>query len=131
MRYRLEKHRICPKIMTDEKRLNEIILRAIDLGLLDLGEGTRHTIYYHVERIQHLKREEIPRRMEEFHEALEKLLGAGTRAVEKLIVRNLYDILGCELIENNSWTLLDYVRDVSQRNHMAKLAACSCKSQRP
>jgi hypothetical protein len=111
--------------MTDEKRLNEIILRAIDLGLLDLGEGTRHTIYYHVERVQHLKREEIPGKLEEFHEALRKLLGEGTRAVEKLIIRNLYDIIGCELMENNSWTLVDYVRDVSQRKDMAEFAACS------
>ena len=121
----METHVGPPKTMTCEKPLNEIILEAVDLGLLDLGETTKHTIYYHIGRIQRLKREEIPVRLEEFHEALQKLLGAGTRAVEKLVIRNLYDIIGCELMENNSWTLVDYVRDVSQRKNVATPAVHS------
>jgi len=105
--------RVLRRIMTGGRSLNEIILDAVDLGLLDLGEGTRHTIYYHIGRIQRLKREEIPHKLEEFHEALLKLLGEGTRAVERLIVRNLYEMIGREYTENSGWTLLDYVREVS------------------
>jgi hypothetical protein len=104
--------------MTAETGLNEIILEAVDLGLLNLGETTRHTIYYHVWRIQGLKREEIPDRLDEFYEALLKLLGAGTKAVERLIVRSLYDLVGREFTENSGWTLLDYVRHVRQEKGM-------------
>jgi len=111
--------------MTAETGLNEIILEAVDLGLLNLGETTRQVIYYHVWRIQGLKREEIPVRLEEFYEALQRLLGAGVKAVEKLIVRNLYDLVGCEFTENNTWTLLDHVRHVSQGKDMPQSVVCS------
>ncbi len=74
-----------------------------------LGESVRNALHYHVERANQVKREEIPNRMEEFHEALGSLLGAGARVVEKLIAKNLYSRLGLAYEERENWTLMDYL----------------------
>jgi len=108
--------------MTAETGLDKIILQAVDLGLLNLGESTKQVIYHHVWIIQRLKREDIPIRLEEFYEALQKLLGTGAKAVEKLIVTNLYNLACCEFIENRGWTLLDHVRYLSEGKHVPQSA---------
>jgi len=124
-RYRYETRCLQARTMTAETGLDEIILEAVDLGLLNLGETTRETIYHHISRVQGLKREEIPVRLEEFYEALQRLLGAGAKAVEKLIVTDLYNLAGCEFIENRGWTLLDHVRYLSQGKDMPQPAVYS------
>ena len=85
------------------------VLDAVDNGLAVLGESVRGAVYYHVERSFGIRREEIPKRLEAFHEALGRLLGEGARVVERLVVRNLYGRLGLDFEEHQNWALVDYV----------------------
>ena len=77
-----------------------------------LGESVRGAIYYHVERTFQVKREEIPKRLEAFHEALQGILGEGVTVVEKLIAKNLYARLGLQFEQYGRATLIDYVNRV-------------------
>ena len=85
------------------------LLKAVDDGLLVLGESARHVIYHTVERLHYVRREEIPERLEAFHEALEALLSAGARVAEKRIAQNLCCRIGLSFEDNAGWTLVDYV----------------------
>ena len=101
-----------PTVLLENARANRfalIVLQAVDRGFLILGETVREATYYHLEKGQQIKREEIPERLEAFHEALEGLLGEGGKIVERLIAKALYDSLGLNFEERQDCTLLDYV----------------------
>lgn len=67
-----------------------------------LGESVRGAIYYHIERTFHIRREQIPKRLEAFHEALQGMLGEGAMVVERLIAKNLYAKLGLQFEQHGA-----------------------------
>ena len=94
----------------------EVLLQAIDDGLLVPGEIVRAAIYDRVERSYQLRREEIPENLELFHKALGDLLAAGSEVLERLIAKNLYRRLDLNFNQHENWTLLDYV-DEAKKAH--------------
>lgn len=79
-----------------------------------LGESVRGAIYYHIERTFHIRREQIPKRLEAFHEALQGMLGEGAMVVERLIAKNLYAKLGLQFEQHGRGTLIDYVNYIRE-----------------
>jgi hypothetical protein len=94
-------------------------LEAFDEGLFVLGSSVRDTVYYHIEKVSGLRREEIPERLEEFHKALASLFGAGARVIEKLIATKLYAQLGLSFVEHEEWTIIDYADDAKKAKRYA------------
>ena len=76
--------------------------------MLVLGEIVRETIYQHIERTHHVKREEIPEKLDTFHEALQVMFGARVKVVERLIVRDFYCRLGLNFMAHDDWTIVEY-----------------------
>jgi YesN/AraC family two-component response regulator len=95
-------------------KLEEALLEATDHGLLALGEIVRQTIYERVETNHQIKKGEIPENLETFHRALQVMLGAGAKVVERQITRNLYGRLGLNFIAHHDWTLVEYVNDAKR-----------------
>jgi len=77
-----------------QKSFNEILAEAIDDSLSSLGESVKQVIYFHLEENFHLPKEEIPDRVEEFSECLEKIFGPGANFIKILIMKKLYKRLG-------------------------------------
>lgn len=100
--------------MAQSVELSEILLQAVDQALLVPGEIVRAAIYERIERSYQVKREEIPEKLETFHLALEDLLGAGAKVIEKLIAKNLYNLLGLNFTAQEDWTLVDHVNHVKK-----------------
>jgi hypothetical protein len=94
--------------------LEETLLQAVDEALVIPGEIVRMAIYERIERSYQLRREEIPEKLETFRRALQELLGAGGKVMEKLIVRNLYRRLGLSFEKNEVWALVDYVNHAKE-----------------
>jgi len=90
------------------------VLEAVDEGLRVFGKSVRHVIYYHLEARHHVKREEIPEKLEAFHKALEDLYGAGAGVVEKQIAEALHSRLGLSFVKHKNWTLVDYVNNAKR-----------------
>jgi len=89
---------------------------AVDEGLLALGEGVRQVIYYHIERSRQVEPEQIPDKIESFHEALRGMFGSGAILLERIIARDLYNRLGLNFTEYENWTLVNY------GNHAKKIS---------
>ncbi len=98
-------------LLTVQSEFKRTLREAVDEGLLVLGENARQVIYYHIERSRQVKPEQIPDRIEPFHEALRSMFGAGADVVEKLIIKNLYSTLALKFEEYEDWTLVDYVNN--------------------
>jgi hypothetical protein len=86
------------------------VLGAVDDGLLVYGGAVRHALYYLVEAKHHVRREQIPDRIEEFHKATGELCGYSGRVTERLIAKSLYGRLRLDFPEHKDWTLVEYVR---------------------
>jgi len=80
--------------LATERAFEDIVLDAVDKGFGELGNGARKVLYHHLEKGWLLKREEIPERLERFHEALHGILGDGARIVESLIMKSISSELG-------------------------------------
>jgi KaiC/GvpD/RAD55 family RecA-like ATPase len=88
--------------------VEEAMLDAIDRGLLALGKVVRDTIYDRFDRMYQLRREEIPTKLDAFHEALQTMFGAGAKVIETQIAKGFSARLGSGFTENENWTIVDY-----------------------
>ncbi len=67
-----------------------MLLEAIDEALNTLGESVKKSVYFHLEATYKIKRHEIPRKLEEFSNSLDKMFGLGARYIELLIMKKFY-----------------------------------------
>jgi len=93
----------------DDAEFRDVLLKAVDYGLLVFGENVRKTIYERLESYHQIKRGEIPEKLESFHGALVGLFGGGGSVVERLIAKKLYLTLRLNFEAHDNWTLPEYV----------------------
>ncbi|MEM3627099.1 MAG: hypothetical protein QXZ25_03635 [Candidatus Bathyarchaeia archaeon] len=97
-----------------KNRLRQILLDAVDEGLIILGESSRKAIYFHIQNITALKKEDIPSNLEKFAWGLEKIFGEGAKVIERAIIKSLCHKLGVnyEGNENGTFTFADSVNRI-------------------
>jgi hypothetical protein len=91
--------------MRQSADLSKVLLEAVDEGLLVPGEIVRAAIYERLERSYQIKRAEIPEKLETFHQALQDLLGAGGKVMEKLIAKSPYRQSPTQIELQRAWWL--------------------------
>jgi len=93
----------------DKVAFYDILLEAIDKSFLSLGEPVKTSIYQYLEN-SGIKKSEIPFRIEDFQNTLEKLFGIGTRHLEILVIKNLHEKIKIKFkIDMPSWVVPDLV----------------------
>jgi hypothetical protein len=108
-----------------EKAFQKFLLEAVDSAFSSLGDSARHSIYYHLQNKFNVSRDEIPCRLEDFEDGLEKIFGAGTQFLEVLIMRELYERLRpegniLEWDEEKEFSFVDYVKAAEQNYSRGK-----------
>jgi hypothetical protein len=106
---------------TEPAGFRDILLEAVDYGLMVLGEIVRQAIYERIEKDHGVKRTEIPERLEAFHKALGSVLGVSAKTVERLIAKNLYQRLGLSFTPRPEWTLIEYVDHAKTTSSQSQL----------
>ena len=107
-----------------EKAFQKCFLEAVDAAFSSLGDSAKQSIYYHLESKVRIPRDEIPCRVEDFENGLEKIFGAGTRFLEVLIMKKLHENMGPDVDilkwdENKEFRFVDYV-NAAERNFLQK-----------
>ena len=91
-----------------------------------LGDEPQRVLFERIGNDFHLKREEIPERLEDFENALVLLLGSViARVITRAIARCLYAKLEMSYNNEKNWSLRMYVQDCSRQvkqNRANKLA---------
>jgi hypothetical protein len=93
------------------KAFEKLLLEAVDDGLSSLGDSAKQAIYFHLENKFKIEKNEIPYRLEDFRDGLEKIFGLGTRFIEILIMKQLYGKIEqpLEWDESKEFTFAEYV----------------------
>ena len=72
----------------------KLLLEAVDDGLSSLCGSSKQVIYSLLEKTFNIKRQEIPSKIEEFADAIEKIFGFGAKPIETLIMERLNEKVG-------------------------------------
>ena len=72
----------------------KLLLEAVDEGLSSLGDSAKYAIYFHLEKTFKINKRNIPSKIEEFADAIEKIFGFGAKPLEILIMQRLYEKVG-------------------------------------
>jgi hypothetical protein len=78
-------------------KFEEALLEAIDEGLTLLGESPKETLYYHLAQTFNINKRDIPSKIEEFTEAIERIFGNGAKIIEIQIMKCLFEKLDHKL----------------------------------
>jgi hypothetical protein len=76
-----------------------VLLDAIDTAFSALGQNVKVSIYFNLEAKFGLPKQDIPDRISDFSDALDKIFGQAARSLEILIMKYLNDKVKC----NYSW----------------------------
>lgn len=90
-------------MLIKKEEFENLFMEAVDEGLKSLGESVRHMIFFHLENLYSIKRQDIPKKPEAFAEGLEKIFGVGALVLEKVIVKTLYSKLGLKYEEQKDF----------------------------
>jgi hypothetical protein len=99
----------------ENEAFEQLLVEAIDDAFCSLGESIKSSIYFHLESRFHIKRQEIPSKIEGFSDALEHVFGLGARHLEILFMKNLHAKINasCKAVEiewnASEMTFKDYV----------------------
>ena len=106
-----------------EKDNDEIILKTIQGVMLEIfGEKSLRKIRHVMKENYSLEWHDIPEKSEAFSSALKEILGRGAVIIEDLIVENLYNNFGKELLWRKDFSFTDYISNLSIGN---KLIFCT------
>ncbi len=72
----------------------KLLLEAIDEGLSSLCSSSKQAIYSLLEKTFNINRQEIPSKIKEFADAIEKIFGLGAKLIETLIMEHLNEKVG-------------------------------------
>ena len=109
---------LTPIILVQEKqtknKLDETILEAVDESLTSFGESVRQVAYYQLDTIYHVRKQDIPHKIEEFANAVEEIFGVGARLIEMRILETLYSMCGKFVYfpEGNDLVFKDYMLNI-------------------
>lgn len=77
------------------EKFEEVLQDSIDEAFSILGEAAKTSIYFNLEHKFLIARQDIPYRIEDFSDALERIFGLGAKHLELLIMKNLYEKVHC------------------------------------
>ncbi len=90
---------------------DRILTEAVDNAFSSLGNSAKQAIYFHLKDKFKITKSDIPNRLKDFDEGLEKIFGSGARFLEILIMKNLHERVGqpLEWDEDKELAFIDYV----------------------
>lgn len=98
----------------------KLLLEAVDEGLSSLGDSQKQAVYFCLEETFAVKKQDIPNKIEEFVNAIEKIFGNGAKILEIQIMRHLYERVGPDFEyspEKDDLVFTEYVEAASMYVH--------------
>jgi hypothetical protein len=99
-----------------KRSFEKLLLEAVDEGLSSLGDSAKQAIYFHLEKTFNINKRDIPSKIEEFTDAIEKIFGLGAKPIEVLIMQRLYEKVGgiVEYPEHKDLVFAEYIAAARQ-----------------
>ena len=85
-----------PRIKAEKRTTDfeELLMEAIDEGLSLLGESSKQLVYFYLEKNFKINRLDIPYRIDEFIDAIERIFGNGAKILKIQMMKCLFKQVG-------------------------------------
>jgi hypothetical protein len=80
-----------------EKEFDDILLETIDETLSSLGEPAKNTLYFHLQNSFSISKNEIPKKINEFSDFIQKIFGSGARILEIKFMKTLHSKINIDV----------------------------------
>jgi len=74
-----------------KSNMEATLLSAVDESLSSFGDSFKQVIYFQLANTYHIKKHEIPDKIDEFADAIEEIFGIGAKLIEMKIIKALYE----------------------------------------
>ncbi|MCW4035065.1 MAG: hypothetical protein NWF03_06835 [Candidatus Bathyarchaeota archaeon] len=88
------KNRLTENTAATTTNFDNQLLDAIDEGLNLLGDSSKQALYFYLQKTFKINRQDIPYKIEEFEEAIEKIFGTGAKILQIQIMKSLFKKVG-------------------------------------
>lgn len=78
----------------NKRNFEDLLCKALDEGLSSLGESPKQAIFFNMEKVFDIKKQEIPSTIEAFDCALQKIFEPEANFLESLIMKFLFEEVG-------------------------------------
>jgi hypothetical protein len=95
------------------RSFEKLLLEAVDEGLSSLGDSAKHVVYFYLKKTFKINKQDIPHKIEEFADSIEKIFGLGAKFLEILIMKCLYEKVGNDLEYNQEQEDLIFIEYVA------------------
>ncbi|MGA3289226.1 MAG: hypothetical protein ABSD42_03175 [Candidatus Bathyarchaeia archaeon] len=103
------------------KKFETVLLEAVDDAFSTLGENVKASIYFHLGHKFIILKLDIPYRIDDFSDALERIFGMAAKHLEILIMKKLHEKITCVYEWNGPRWL---VPDLTFRQYVELLREC-------
>jgi len=73
-----------------EDSFDSVMIEAVDEVFSSIGHSCKQAIYFQLENVFKIKKQEIPLKIEDFTDAIEQLFGIGAKFIELKIIEVLH-----------------------------------------
>ena len=80
-----------------QEEFDDILLETIDETLSSLGEPAKKTIYFHLQNNFRISKNEIPKKINEFSDIIQKIFGSGAGILEIKFMKTLHSKINIDL----------------------------------
>jgi hypothetical protein len=97
------------------RSFEKLLLEAVDEVFSSLGNSTERAIYLSLAKTFNIEKQAIPRRIDEFADAIEEIFGLGGKLIEIQIMKRLYEKVGQSIEyspEQDTLVFAEYVEAV-------------------
>ena len=75
----------------NKQNFETTLLEAIDEIFSSFGNNCKRALYLHLKDNYEIKKKEVPRKIQDFADAIEEIFGAGSRLLEMRIIEALHE----------------------------------------
>jgi ribulose kinase len=105
--------------MSDESNsFEELLLNSIDESISNLGESCRELLYTYLAAALSLKKEQIPKRFEDFTTAIKDIFKLGSKVIDGLVMKTLCDKLNVDYALIKDMELQAAIEEIKRRTRI-------------
>lgn len=103
--------------VSHDQRFEDLLLEAVDEGLSSLGDSAKQAVYFYLRKSFKIDKRDIPHKIEEFADAIERTFGLGSKFLEILIMKRISEKIGRVFeydLESKDLAFTEYVESAKQ-----------------
>lgn len=93
-----------------------ILLDAIDDGLMNLGESTKSLLYTYLAAALSLKKDQIPKRLQDFTAAIGDIFKLGRKVIDGLVLKTLCEKINVDYTVVKDMEFQTAIEEIKKRS---------------